>query len=138
MTPKELKQHISGHGFQVFRTLGHRLVLADRVRENLIMDSGVSVDCRPPHRVRVVVRAQARDYPDESAEQLFRRAREFAKSALGNAYQEVEAAVVEVDDPSGSQEILDTWYQVSFEKAGLQTAVLADELRHALSLKKLA
>ena len=122
----------------MFRTLGHRLVLADRVRDNLIMDSGVSVDCRPPHRVRVVVRARACDYPDENAEQLFSRARELARSALGDTYQEVESDVVHVDDPSGSEDVLDIWYQVSFEKTGLQTAGLADELRHALSLKKLA
>ena len=41
-TPADLKKTLVARGFEVYRTLGDQVVLADRVRENLIMDSGVA------------------------------------------------------------------------------------------------
>jgi len=42
-TPAELKKALTAEGFEIYRTTGDRILLADRVRDNLIMDSGVSV-----------------------------------------------------------------------------------------------
>src|SRR5262249_41968999 len=42
VTPSELKKQLIAAGLEIFRVQGNRVHLADRVRENLIMDGGVS------------------------------------------------------------------------------------------------
>lgn len=138
MNPRELKQVLVTEGFQVFRVLGSHVVLADRVRENLIMDSGVVAVCGERHAARYVVRAQAADHPNETEEQLFDRARRVGAAGLESGYAEVETAVVPVADPVESQRTLDTWYEVTFEKSGLDLAELVAELRRLLSFAKTA
>jgi hypothetical protein len=141
LNPRELKQILVSEGLQVFRVLGSQVVLADRVRENLIMDSGVAVICgetQDEHRVRVVVRAQAADYPDEGEQQLFFRAREAGAAPQGAGYLEIQTAVVPVADPGDSARTLDTWYEVTYEKPNLALAALMPELRSALEFRKIA
>ena len=43
MNPRELKKALVSSGFEVFRTMPDHVVLAERPRENLILDSGVRV-----------------------------------------------------------------------------------------------
>jgi hypothetical protein len=62
-TPQQLKKALVGAGFQVFRTLGDEIVLAERVRENLIMDSGVRLKASEPLQVKVIFRAQRGHFP---------------------------------------------------------------------------
>ena len=54
-TPQQLKKALVSAGFQVFRTLGEEIVLAERVRENLIMDSGVRLRASEPLEVRIKI-----------------------------------------------------------------------------------
>ena len=136
-TPSELKKLLLAEGFEVYRTLSDRIVLADRVRDNLIMDSGVAVRPGADPCLRFVVRAQASDFPMDSAEQIFDRARRMADEALGRAYTEVEANSVDVRDPGDSTRTLDTWFEVAFEKT-LTEAELVPELRYILALEKTA
>src|SRR5690606_21407517 len=42
LTPRDLKKTLSAQGFQIYRVFGSSVLLAERVRENLIMDSGVA------------------------------------------------------------------------------------------------
>ena len=137
-TPSELKKLLLAEGFEVYRTLSDQIVLADRVRDNLIMDSGVSAKVAVPPQVRFVVRAQGSDFPSESAEQIFERARQMASDALGHGYGEVGVNRVEVRDPGDSSQTLDVWHEVAFEKSLTSEAELAEELRYALSLEKTA
>ena len=58
-TPAELKKTLVARGFEVYRTLGDQVVLADRVRDNLIMDSGVAARSGDVLAVRFVVRGGA-------------------------------------------------------------------------------
>ncbi len=120
----------------MFRTLGSRVVLADRVRDNLIMDSGVSAESTPPHAVRVVFRARAADYPGDSEEQMFQRARKLGVQQLGDGYAEAECAVVPVEQPDSPGQRLDTWYEVTFERSELTLDGLVGSLRLALGVKK--
>lgn len=138
MNPRELKQVLVSEGFQVFRVMGSAVVLADRVRENLIMDSGVAVICGEPHALRVVVRAQAGDYPDEDEQQLFSRVREAAVPPREAGYAEVQTAVVPIADPGDDSRTLDTWYEVTYEKADLALQQLLVELGPALKFRKIA
>lgn len=43
MNPTDLKKALRSEGFVIYRTLGEHIALAERVRENLILDSGVRV-----------------------------------------------------------------------------------------------
>ena len=136
LTPSELKKTLVARGFEVYRTLGDQVVLADRVRENLIMDSGVAVRPGAALAVRFVVRAQASDFPAASADDLYERARVCAADACGRGYAEVGVAEVPVRDPGDASSTLDTWYEVAFERPVANDDELESELRYALALEK--
>lgn len=133
---QELKQTLLQAGFEVFRTLGSRVVLADRVRENLIMDSCVSVVCDETLGVRVVIRAQGADFPGETEEQLFARVVQHGVDLGQRGYEEVERSVVPMLDPSDPKKRLDTWYEVSFGRKLQADQDLGSELRFALAVVK--
>ena len=135
-TPAELKKTLVARGFEVYRTLGDQVVLADRVRDNLIMDSGVAARPGALLAVRFVVRAQKSDFPSAPADDLFDRARACAAEALGRGYSEVGVAEVPVRDPGDASQTLDTWYEVSFERSVTNVDELEQELRYALALEK--
>lgn len=135
-TPAELKKTLVARGFEVYRTLGDQVVLADRVRDNLIMDSGVAVRPGAALAVRFVVRAQASDFPAASPDDLYARARVCAAEACDRGYAEVSVAEVPVRDPGDASSTLDTWYEVAFERAVASEDELESELRYALALEK--
>jgi hypothetical protein len=135
-TPNDLKKTLVARGFEVYRTLGDQVVLADRVRDNLIMDSGVAVRPGDTMAVRFVVRAQASDFPSAKAEDLYERARACVVEARGRGYTEVGVAEVPVRDPGDATSTLDTWYEVAFERNVAGDDELEQELRYALSLEK--
>ena len=92
-TPSELKKTLVARGFEVYRTLGDQVVLADRVRDNLIMDSGVAVRPGDTMAVRFVVRVQQSDFPSAKAEDLYERARACAVALAGLGYKSCCTAI---------------------------------------------
>ena len=134
----ELKKELLARGFELYRTLGSRVLLADRVRENLIMDSGVAIIAEESLSVRFVVRAQTNDFPGESEAELFERARRLAGRGLARGYAEVETAVVPIADPGDRTRTLDTWYEVAFVKKVDDLEQMFDEVRWAIGLQKAA
>src|SRR3954464_8187120 len=136
LTPSELKKTLVARGFEVYRTLGDHVVLADRVRDNLIMDSGVAVRPGAVLAVRFVMRAQASDFPSVNPDEVYERARVCAAEALARGYAEVGVAAVPVRDPGDASSTLDTWYEVAFERAVASDDELEQELRYALALEK--
>jgi hypothetical protein len=112
------------------------VVLADRVRDNLIMDSGVAARPGAVLAVRFTVRAQASDFPAAVAGELYDRARACAADAVGRGYSEVGVAEVPVRDPGDASSTLDTWYEVAFERSVASEDELENELRYALGLEK--
>ncbi|HEX3595655.1 MAG TPA: hypothetical protein VHU80_11145, partial [Polyangiaceae bacterium] len=137
VTPSELKKQLIAAGLEIFRVQGNRIHLADRVRENLIMDGGVAAVVGEPLAVRFVVRAQSSQFPGESPDQLFGRARDAAAASTPRGYREVETSVVNINDPGGGPNTLDTWYEVAYEKP-VDPNDLLDELRYALGVEKSA
>jgi len=137
LTPSELKKQLIAAGLEIFRVQGNRIHLADRVRENLIMDGGVSAVVGEPLIVRLVVRAQSSQFPGESPDQLFGRARGVAAPCEPRGYREAGTAVVPINDPGGGPQTLDTWYEVAYEKP-VEAKDLLDELRYALGVEKSA
>jgi hypothetical protein len=136
LTSNELKKILVGLGFEIYRTLGLRVVLADRVRDNLIMDSGVSVMGGETQTVRFVVRALGNDFPSETPEELFARARRLGTGSAERGYLEADATVVPIADPGNRSRTLDTWYEVAFEKQVADVEELEREIQYALALDK--
>lgn len=136
---REVKEALLAAGFELYRTRGQEVCLADRVRDNLIMESGVSVVCREPDlAVRLVVRAQRTDFPTETAANLFDRARSMAASAERRGFREISTMTTPVQDPVDGSRTLDTWYEVVFEKQlrGIEEAIV--EVRAVIPLDKTA
>ena len=136
MTVKLVRQLLVDAGFEIFRARGDEISLAERPRENLIMDSGVRLGLGPRWEVRLVLRAQKTDFPAEEESSLFARVRTLGLTALANGYREVDARVSIIDDPGGSDRTLDTLYEIIYAKevAGIEEAV--PELRKALATEK--
>src|SRR4029079_14792176 len=134
----EIRKALVAAGFELYRTRGNEVQVADRVRDNLIMDSGVSVRLTGSLTVKVVVRAQRSDFPADAAASLFERARELASAAVSRGYVESATLTSPFHDPADPSRTLDTWYEVYFEKTvpSLEEAMV--EVGFALKLEKAA
>jgi hypothetical protein len=137
-TPQQLKKALVDAGFEVFRTKGDEVVLAERPRENLIMDSGVRLRASAPLQVRLVLRAQKADFPHEDDAHLFDRVRALAASALSNGFVELQATVSKVTDPGDAERTLDTFYEIVFSKDAASIEDAMTILKFAVSLEKRA
>ena len=136
-TPAEVKKALVEAGFEVYRTRGDTVHVAERVRENLIMDSNVRLRAAD-NAVRFAVRAQRSDFPDASTDQLFARVRSHAEAlATSRGYAEVESNVTEVADPGDAERTIDTWCEVVFEKRVESLAHALDEVRFSLGIEKI-
>src|SRR6185437_630489 len=113
-TAGDIKKALKQAGLEVYRTRGDVVYLADRVRENLLMDAGTFLrGGREGVHVGFVVRAQRSDFPSEGEDALFHRARQAAASAVEAGYGETSAEVRKVLDPGTGERTLDTWCEVT-------------------------
>lgn len=137
-TPQQLKKALLASGFEVFRTLPTEVVLAERVRENLILDSGVRIAPLEGGKlqVRLVLRAQKADFPNDDESALFERVRKLAEPAVAKGFAEQSTGVRAVSDPGDATRTIDTFYEVflSQDVASVEDAVPV--LKLALSLEK--
>ena len=135
-----LKKALLDAGFEVFRTKGEEIVLAERPRENLIMDSGVRLRAAGPDalEVRVVLRAQKADFPNEDEGHLFERVRKLAAPAVAHGFAELGTSVTKVADPGDAERTLDTFYEITFGKDAPKLDAALAELKFALTLEKRA
>jgi hypothetical protein len=137
-TAAEIKKALKEAGLEVYRTRGDAVYLADRVRENLLMDAGTFIRGGSGVHIGFVVRAQRNDFPNDGEDHLFERARNAATAAVARGYQETASEVRKVLDPGDGERTLDTWCEVTFEieVSALDAAVV--EARFALGLEKAA
>lgn len=138
LTLQELKRIFVQAGFEVYRTREHEVHLAERPRENLIMDAGVVITKDAPHEITFVVRAQKADFPGETPDRLFDRARALAILATARGYAESDACERTLVDPGDRTKVLDIWYEVFFRKSVADLPEAIDEARFALTLEKTA
>jgi hypothetical protein len=134
-TPSEIKKALKSAGFEIYQTLGDVVHIAERVRENLIMDSGVRIHAGDG-KIAFVVRAQRSDFPNEPEQHLFDRARHLGQTAVGRGYQESATRVTHVTDPGGGGHTLETFCEIVFEKGVGDLEVAIEEVRFALSIEK--
>jgi len=125
-------------GFEVFRTRGEEIILAERPRENLIMDSGVRLHVGPALEIRIVLRAQKADFPNDDDAYLFERVRKLAAAAVTGGFAEVGTAMTPVTDPGDAQRTLDTFYEITYAKPAKALDDALVELKFAMSLEKRA
>lgn len=137
-TPAQVKSAIVGAGVEVYRTKGEWVQLAERPRENLIMDARVAIATGEPTRVAFVVRAQKSDFPADADDDLFAAARSLAVAAEVRGYAEVTSGVAPMTDPGDPSRTLDTWFEVRFEKTVADLDEAVAEARFALGLEKVA
>lgn len=140
MSPQLLKKALVSNGFEVFRTLQGEVVLAERVRENLILDSGVRLGALESGalRVRVVFRAQRADFPNEDETALFGRARTLSEAALAHGFTEIATSVHEVKDPVDADRVLDTFYEVHVAREVVDMDAATPVLKLAMTFDKAA
>jgi hypothetical protein len=138
LTLLELKKSLIAQGFEVYRSMADRIVLAERVRDNLLMDGNVAACTGESLAVRFTTRAQQSVYPNDDEAALLGRARIQGDVALGRGYVEVDCAIVPVYDPGDPSRTLDTWFEVTFSRNVGSFDDLVQELRFALGLDKYA
>ncbi len=136
-TPAEIKKALLQAGFEIYRTRSDAVHVAERVRENLLMDSGIVVGAEPL-KVSFVVRAQRNDFPGAADDQLFERARGLADPAIARGYVEGGTHVHQVRDPGDAERTLDTWCEIRLEKPVDSLELAASEVGFILSLEKTA
>lgn len=137
-TPQQLKKALVASGFEVFRTLAEEVVLAERVRENLILDSGVRVATLGDGKlqVRLILRAQRADFPHDDEPALFARVRELAEPAVSHGFSEISTAVTAIKDPADASRTLDTFYEVNLAQDVASVEDAVPLLKFVLSLEK--
>ena len=133
-----IKKALLDAGFEVFRTRGEEIVLAERPRENLIMDSGVRLRVGDALEVRVVLRAQKADFPNEDEGHLFDRVRKLGEQIVSGGFAEISTAVTKVTDPGDAERTLDTFYEITYAKQAPKLDDALVELKFALGLEKRA
>jgi hypothetical protein len=136
--PAELKRQLRAAGFEIYRTAENRVQLAERIRDNLIMDSGVAAlfSERSGFAVRVTVRAQASHFPGASAEQLWAQANSLAAQFLTDGYLIQSQSAELVPDPNDTEKSLDTAHEILLQRPVDSLDLLFEFLRVALSRRR--
>jgi hypothetical protein len=133
----DVKRALRDAGFEVYGASDGVVRVAERVRENLLMDSGVCV-LTHARAVMFVARAQRSDFPGEDAQALFTRVRSSSGPAVARGYREARAWVTELPAPDEPSRALDAWYELQYEKTVDTVEGAVDEVRFAFGLDKTA
>ena len=134
----ELKRQLRAAGFEIYRTAGEHVLLAERIRDNLIMDSGVAALLLKPGvvAVQVTVRAQASHFPGADETQLWAHARDLAEVFLSQGYDELEKRSEPVPDPNDPTRRLDTSHEILLQLGVSDSEALYEQLHAALGQKR--
>jgi hypothetical protein len=132
----DIKRALREAGFEVYRTDGAVVHIAERVRENLIMDSGVRLD--NALGIGFYARAERHDFPGDRDEVLYERARSMGASAENRGFTVQRMFTTVMTDPGDASRTLDVWFQVHFEKRADTLEKAIEEVRFAFALPKQA
>lgn len=139
MSPQDLKKALVAAGLEVYRTTSEEVVLADRVRENLIMDSGVRVrPGSPGFEVAMVLRVRKAHFPNEADGVLFDHVRRLGASAVSRGFAERESRVMPLSDPGDPHRVLDIFYEIVFTRHAEKLESAIEAVRFALEVAKAA
>ena len=140
---QELKKTLIAAGLEIYRTRPDAVHLAERPRDNQILDAGISIrpapTTEPPgaYEVRVVMRCQRSDFPREAIDDLYQRVRVLAKEPLiDRGVKEIEQREQRMLDPGDKSKTLDVWYELIFSRFVPDVSGAISEARHALAYEK--
>lgn len=122
----------------MYRTTGQEVIVAERVRDNLILDSGVRVRAGAPMAITIVMGLRRGQYPNDSDDQVFARLRELAAPATGRGFTEKKSGMAPVRDPADGARTLDTFFEVELAKEEPDTSAMLELVRFALSVAQTA
>lgn len=114
------------------------MIVADRVRDNLILDSGVRVRAGETMEVRLIMGLRRGQFPNESDEQLFARLRQLASPAMNHGFVEAQTGTAPVNDPADSKKTLDTFFELVLVKREADRAAMLDLVRFAVKIAQTA
>jgi hypothetical protein len=132
---KELKRHLVAAGFEVFRTRGDEVHLAERQNVQL-MDSGIRVRGGATPNVTVVMRAQRNDASSLNADAMFEAVRLRAHALRDAGYAEVASAAREIRSVSDPEHLLDVWFEVTWQVAVSTHDEAVAEARRAIATER--
>ncbi len=112
---KELKRALQDGGLEVFRVRGEEVHLAERQNVQL-MEAGVRVRGGDAPGVTVVTRAQRNDAPALGPDAMFELVRGRHAGLRDAGYAEVAAASREVRSVSDPGQLLDVWFEVTWQR----------------------
>lgn len=137
---QELKRQLIAAGLEIYRTRPDAVHLAERPRDNQILDAGISVRPCPPEgsfEVRVVMRAQRADFPRDPVEALYQRVREIASEDLVAAgFTEIETREQRMLDPGDKTKTLDVWFELVFSRVLVDFDSAVTEVKRVLPIDK--
>lgn len=111
------------------------MTLAERVRDNLILDSGIAVFAGDPLSVRLTIRAQASHFPGRSADEVRLAALGLTEPFEADGFALEDERSSTLPHPSDPERSIDTTYEVV-----LRRNVLPDDvetvLRRAFSSRR--
>lgn len=140
---QDLKRQLIAAGLEIYRTRPDAVHLAERPRDNQILDAGISVrPAAPEHgegsfEIRVVMRAQKSDFPRDPNDALYQRVRELAaQELLEKGFVEIETREQKMLDPGDKAKTLDIWYELVFSRVVPDFDTAVSEAKRVLPVDK--
>lgn len=133
---RDIKSALRAEGLEIYQTKDDTVFIAERPRENLIMDSGVRIHA--DLRVAFFARAEESHFPGEDAQQLHARVRKQLAPSQEHGFVETKQLVTCIEAPSDASQVLDRWFELSFERPNQSLEEAIDHARTALGFDKIA
>lgn len=148
MNPTDLKKALRSEGFVIYRTLGEHIALAERVRENLILDSGVRIkattapgdgpnEAGATFEVTITFRAEKNAFPGIREAAIYTHMTQGSQSAADQGFRELTRGARAITDPVDPEVTLDTFYELVMVKAAADFPEAVNLARFALGIDRI-
>ena len=151
MNPTDLKKALRSEGFVIYRTLGEQIALAERVRENLILDSGVRIKAvgAPSEgdaaaaqgpvtfEVSVTFRAEKNAFPGIREAVIYTHMAQGSERATELGFREITRGARAITDPVDPAVTLDTFYELIMVKDAVDFPEAVSLARFALGIDRI-
>lgn len=131
----DLKRLVRNAGYQIYGTRSDHVLLAERVRDNLILDSGIAIS-PDPLSISVTVRAQMIHFPGQPIERGHECAESLAAAFVALGFTRERSETVAIPNPNHPETSLDTVCEVTLRKSLPAEDSIAPEIQAALSLAR--
>lgn len=144
MNATDLKKALRSEGFVIYRTVGEQIALAERVRENLILDSGVRIKSTPSadagavtFEVSITFRAEKNAFPGIREAVIYTHMTQGSERATELGFRELTRAARAITDPIDPGVTLDTFYELVMVKDAVDFPEAVSLARFALGIDRI-